>query len=75
MKMSEGEMCHFSICPQCIPQHKQVELEETATPTGLILYNYSMLTLFKKEDIQLKLMADHLSVDPRSATTITTGRY
>jgi hypothetical protein len=71
MKMSEGEMCHFSICPHCIPQS-----EGTATPTDLlIVYNDSRLTLFKTEDIQMKLMDDHLSVDPRSATTITIGGY
>ena len=65
MKMSEGEMCHFSICPKCIPQHN-VELEGMAMPTDLlILYNDSRLTLFKTEDIELKLMEDHLSVDPR----------
>jgi hypothetical protein len=66
MKMSEGEMCHFSICPQRIPQHKDVELEGTATPTDLlILYNDSRLTLFKTAAIQLKLMEDYLSVGPR----------
>ena len=48
-----------------IPQHKHVELEGMAMATDLILYNDSRLTLFKTEDIQLKLMEDHLSVDPR----------
>jgi hypothetical protein len=76
MKMSEGEICHFSICPQCIPQHKHGKLEGTPTPTELlILYNDSRLTLFKTEDIQLKLMEDHLLWIQGSATTIAIGAY
>lgn len=75
MKISEGEMCHFSICPQSIPQHKHVKLEETAMPTDLlILVTDSRLIEFKKEDIQLKLMEDNFSVDPRTCYYICNWR-
>jgi hypothetical protein len=64
-QLAKVEMCHFPTCAQHIPQCKHAELgEEYAKKMGLLIEEFDRrLTLFKEEDIQLKLTEDPFSVD------------
>uniref|UniRef100_K7FWM9 SPIN-DOC-like zinc-finger domain-containing protein n=1 Tax=Pelodiscus sinensis TaxID=13735 RepID=K7FWM9_PELSI len=65
-QLSKGEMCHFPTCAQHIPQHKHAKLgEKYAKQINLLIEDFDRrFTLYKEEDIQLKLIEDFFSVDP-----------
>ncbi|CAM4637920.1 unnamed protein product, partial [Lepidochelys kempii] len=64
-QLSEGKMCHFPTCAQCIPQHKYAELEEKYTKhINLLIEEFDRRLTLSKEDVQLKLIEDPFSVDP-----------
>jgi hypothetical protein len=64
-QLLKGEMCHFPICAQQIPQHKHTELGEIYAMKidDLVEESDRRLALSKEEDIQLKMTEDPFSVD------------
>ena len=65
-QLLKGEMTHFPICAQHIPQCQHVELGEKFAPQIEILIQEfdRQLTLFQEENLQFKLVEDPFSIDP-----------